>query len=76
MVKRHLQITEDQVIGLQRAEPDSRSAPGLRRLQTVRLSGTRVAASTIQNAVGTSEHTVRRWVRRNSNRVGWGQYAN
>jgi len=62
MAKRQFQLSEEQVIELQRAEQETRSTLELRRLQAVRLYGTRATVGTVQTVVGASERTVRRWV--------------
>jgi transposase len=83
MAKRDFQLTQDQVIELRRAEQNTRSALELRRMQAVRWYGTGVAMGDIQNVVGTSERTGRRWVHRDLEKgveglkPGWtGQNAN
>jgi transposase len=71
------------VTELRCAEQDTRRALELRRLQAVCLYGTGVAMGDVQNAVGTSERTVRRWVQQylesgvGGLKTGWtGQNAN
>jgi transposase len=83
MAKRHFQLSESQARGLRRAEQDTRNTLALRRLQAVRLYGTGVAMGDIQNIVGASERTVRRWVQQylekdlDGLKPGWtGQNAN
>ena len=83
MAKRHFQLSESQVVGLRRAEQDTRHTLALRRLQAVRLYGTGAAVGDVQNVVGASERTVRRWVQHyldqgvDGLKPGWtGQNAN
>ncbi len=61
MAKRQLELTEQEIGQLRRAEAQTRDVHELKRLQAVRLYGSGVPMVTIQDMVGAGESSIRQW---------------
>lgn len=64
MANRQFHLSQDDLQQLQQRERDTRDVKEAKRLQAVRLYGTRQPTALIQTVVGCSEGTVWKWVRR------------
>jgi len=64
MAKRQFYLNEQERAAFQAAERKTRDAYELRRLQAVRLYGSRVATAEIMRMVNCSERIIRRWSQR------------
>src|ERR1700736_4783785 len=62
MAKRAFELSDAQVMALRVAEGKTRDVHELRRLQAVRLYGSGQPIIAVEDSVGVSESTVRRWV--------------
>lgn len=61
MAKRQLQLTPEEIGHFRQAEVQTRDVHELKRLQAIRLYGSGVPLSDIQEIVGAGESTIRQW---------------
>lgn len=61
MAKRQLELTEQEIGQFRAAEAQTRDVHELKRLQAIRLYGSRLPLVNIQDMVGAGESTIRQW---------------
>src|SRR5215213_7093259 len=66
MAKRRFQLSDDEKAVFRKTEQTTRDAYELKRLQAVRLYGSGVERSRIEELVGCDERSIRKWAQRYS----------